>query len=70
MWSFRRRCAVKTRSVKKSVTKLPKRSPKKSGSAAKTDTQLRAIAQSYFEGLAKKDLSAVPWGDDPHFERH
>ncbi len=61
---------MKTRSVKKSVTKLPKRSPKKSGSAAKTDTQLRAIAQSYFEGLAKKDLSAVPWGDDPHFERH
>lgn len=44
--------------------KSPKKSPRKAGTAAKQRTDLRAIAQSYFDGLAKKDLSRVPWADD------
>jgi len=47
---------VKKRSVKKSVSR--------EGTAAKREAQLRKIAQSYFDGLAKKDLSAVPYAQN------
>lgn len=32
--------------------------------AARRRAQLRAVANAYFEGLAKKDLSAVPYHDN------
>ncbi len=44
-----------------------KKSAKKSVKRTGTLKQRRgpaAIAQSYFDGLAKKDLSAVPWADN------
>ena len=30
-------------------------------------SQYKAIAQMYFDGLAKKDLSGVPWAEDAAF---
>jgi len=30
-------------------------------------SQYKAIAQMYFDGLAEKDLSAVPWAEDAAF---
>ncbi len=51
---------MKKRSVKKSF----KRSVGKRESAAIQRARLRAIAQSYFDGLAKKDVSGVPWAEN------
>jgi hypothetical protein len=31
--------------------------------ASKRRAQLQAVAESYFEGMAKKDMSTVPWDD-------
>ncbi len=43
--------------------KLAGKSPQRKDSAARKRAQQRAIAQFYFDGLAKKDLSRVPWDD-------
>jgi len=32
-------------------------------SAAKRRAQLRAVAEAYFEALAKKDFTAIPYAD-------
>ncbi len=51
---------MKKRSVKLHVKKTARRR----GTAAMQRARLRAIAQSYFDGLAKKDVSGVPWAEN------
>jgi len=51
---------MKKRPGKKSVRKRVK----EGGALGRQQAKLRAIAQSYFDGLAKKDLSHVQWAED------
>ncbi len=44
--------------------KRAKKSTKKDSATAKRRAQMQVVAQSYFDGLAKKDLSAVPWAEN------
>lgn len=55
---------MKTRSRKKSVRKRSKPVTKKQAGSARRRAQLRAAASAYFEALAKKDMSSVPYDDD------
>lgn len=55
---------MKRRSTKRPVKKAPRKTTHKLDAEAKRHAGLRAISQSYFDGLAKKDLSAVPWAEN------
>ena len=48
----------------KSINPYYDPSPLKEAQVRTRRAQLRAITEAYFEGLAQKDLSAVPWSKD------
>ncbi len=55
---------MRRKPVKKSAKRGSKNSIKRSDAAAKRRAQLRAVTTAYFKGLAKKDLSAIPYDEN------